>query len=417
MNRKYHKLMKLGALVIGLGLLTSNVYAIDFSQDEAKYQKLCQKRSSYRANKSTCSAFENYLKERKAASAKAAGDIKGQIDTTKSDISKLTTAIKKNAELIDGKKKEVTKIQDKIKVAEDEIKDLEAEMLKRLAMMQEVTTENFVVDFLMSASSLDDLLTKVDGINAINDSNNDIVLDLVSVKKELDSKKKELNDEKVKLDKAQKEQNQMLKDYQAKEAELFVKLEAEQKKRAVYNSSLNNINLDGVAASKGFIKPVKHATPTALAWYYPADFGGGWHPGIDLANSTGTPVVAPANGVVLLTSSGGGGYGNFMVTAHQMGNDTYTFLYGHLNSFGKTSGSIKQGQTIGYMGSTGNSTGPHTHFEVYKHKNRKLKSVVNQYKNSGDFYFGLGYSSIGSCSNVCRIQPQKFLGVKYMQAY
>lgn len=417
MKKRY---MLVSALVVVL--LSSSIHAnVDFAKDEAKYQKMCRKRSSYRANKSTCTAFESYLNDQSKASDKAAANIKDQIKNTKNDIASLTDLIKKNAELIDKKKEQIVKTKENIKETEEEIKVLEDEILDRLALMQEMSGENFVVDFLMSSASLEDFLTKMDGVNAINESNNDVVKDLNHAKIDLTKKHKKLDGEKVKLDESQKEQNIMLKEYQSKESELFVKLEAEHKKNSVYNSKINNLNLNdldaSVGISKGWRRPVDHATVTAAAWYYPASFGGGWHPGIDLANNTGTPIKAPANGVVLSTGSSAGGYGNYMITAHQMGKNTYTFLYGHLSGYANFGNSIKQGQTIAYMGSTGNSTGPHTHFEVYKHANKSLKSVINRYKSTGDFYFGLGYTSLGNCNNVCRIKPHEFLGVRYGQVF
>ncbi|MDF9866959.1 murein DD-endopeptidase MepM/ murein hydrolase activator NlpD [Bacilli bacterium PM5-3] len=410
-----------GLLMIVVCLLVSNNLnaETDFSKNEEYYQKLCRKKSSYNANKATCQAFEAYLKNQAKESDNAASNIKDQIKNTKNDITKLIDLIRKNGIIIEKKKSQISKTQDDIKAKEKEIEDLEAEVMERLALMQEISGENFVIDFLMSSANLEDFMIKMDGINAINNSNNEVITDLDYVKKELAKKQKSLKNEKAKLEESQKEQDIMLKEYRSKEAELFTKLEEEHKKKSVYNSKLNNLNLDdvtGVGSSKGFIRPVSHATVTAVAWYYPASFGGGWHPGIDLANNSGTPIKAPANGVVLARGNGLG-YGNFMITAHQVGGSTYTFIYGHMSGYANYGSTIKQGQTIAYMGSTGNSTGPHLHFEVFKHSGKSLKSVINKYKANGDLYFGLGYASTGSCSSVCRIKPHSFLGVSYGQVY
>lgn len=85
------------------------------------------------------------------------------------------------------------------------------------------------------------------------------------------------------------------------------------------------------------------------------------HTGLDIANSTGTPIVAAASGRV--TFSGyKGSYGNMIVISHGNGVQTY---YGHCSKLYVSAGAqVSQGQTIGSVGSTGNSTGPHLHLEV-----------------------------------------------------
>jgi murein DD-endopeptidase MepM/ murein hydrolase activator NlpD len=93
-----------------------------------------------------------------------------------------------------------------------------------------------------------------------------------------------------------------------------------------------------------------------------------FHTGVDLAVPLGTPVFAAADGVVVdargMTDGAGAlvGYGNYVVIQHDAGLKT---LYGHLLAIGVREGDVvKRGQLIGLVGSTGNSTGPHTHFEV-----------------------------------------------------
>ena len=90
--------------------------------------------------------------------------------------------------------------------------------------------------------------------------------------------------------------------------------------------------------------------------------------GIDIGAPKGTPIYASASGKVLITKSGwSGGYGNMVILEH--GNGTKT-LYAHMSQIATTTGSkVKQGQVIGYVGSTGKSTGPHLHFEVFNAKN------------------------------------------------
>jgi murein DD-endopeptidase MepM/ murein hydrolase activator NlpD len=89
-----------------------------------------------------------------------------------------------------------------------------------------------------------------------------------------------------------------------------------------------------------------------------------FHAGLDFAAPQGTPIYATADGRVKEANSEAGGYGNHVVINHGYGYET---LYGHMVRIKAHSGqSIKRGEVIGWVGSTGKSTGPHCHYEVHK---------------------------------------------------
>jgi LysM repeat protein len=89
---------------------------------------------------------------------------------------------------------------------------------------------------------------------------------------------------------------------------------------------------------------------------------------IDIGAPTGTPIRAAASGKVIFAKLGwNGGFGNLVIISHPNGTQTY---YAHQSRLGVSYGEqVSQGQTIGYVGSTGHSTGPHIHFEVRGAKN------------------------------------------------
>jgi len=89
-----------------------------------------------------------------------------------------------------------------------------------------------------------------------------------------------------------------------------------------------------------------------------------FHAGLDFAAQQGTPIYATADGVVKEASYDAGGYGNHVVINHGYGYET---LYGHMYRIkAKTGQRVKRGEVIGYVGSTGKSTGPHCHYEVHR---------------------------------------------------
>ncbi|HEX9095317.1 MAG TPA: M23 family metallopeptidase [Candidatus Dormibacteraeota bacterium] len=129
-----------------------------------------------------------------------------------------------------------------------------------------------------------------------------------------------------------------------------------------------------LTATGKLLWPIPHATVSQgfgpTAYVFEAAYAGfaHFHTGIDLSVPLGTPVFAAADGVVILarpmTDATGAlvGYGNYIIIQHDAGLKT---LYGHLLAIGVKEGEqVKRGQLIGLVGSTGNSTGPHTHFEV-----------------------------------------------------
>jgi len=92
------------------------------------------------------------------------------------------------------------------------------------------------------------------------------------------------------------------------------------------------------------------------------------HRGVDIAAPTGTPIYASASGRVLTARMGwNGAYGNMIILQHPNGTRT---LYAHMSRLGVNTGAqVSQGEIIGYVGSTGRSSGPHLHFEVLGAKN------------------------------------------------
>jgi len=88
------------------------------------------------------------------------------------------------------------------------------------------------------------------------------------------------------------------------------------------------------------------------------------HMGLDFAAPSGTPIYATADGIIKFSGFSTSGYGNHVIINHGFGYET---LYGHMVRVGATQGQqVKRGQVIGYVGSTGKSTGPHLHYEVHK---------------------------------------------------
>jgi murein DD-endopeptidase MepM/ murein hydrolase activator NlpD len=113
---------------------------------------------------------------------------------------------------------------------------------------------------------------------------------------------------------------------------------------------------DATPSSAGLVWPVPGPVTSPFGWRW-----GRMHEGIDIGAGYGTPIHAAAAGTVIWCGWNGG-YGNLVVIDH--GGNLAT-AYGHQSSIAVSCGqSVSQGQVIGYVGSTGHSTGPHLHFEV-----------------------------------------------------
>lgn len=107
-----------------------------------------------------------------------------------------------------------------------------------------------------------------------------------------------------------------------------------------------------------------------------------FHPGLDISTPIGTRVQAPADGVVVTTAEKGA-YGNTIIIDHGFGIVT---RYGHLSGFNVKPGqSVHRGEVIGFVGSTGRSTGPHLHYEVWVRDQAQnpIQYILDEYRSFG----------------------------------
>lgn len=174
------------------------------------------------------------------------------------------------------------------------------------------------------------------------------------------------------------------------------------------------------SGSSGLMMPVRGVL-SAGTWAYP---GGGLHLGMDIAASMYSPLYAPANGVILYAANpvqDGGGYlgnwvgwpfggGNTIAMICQSGGSLYGVTFCHLSSriMVRAGQQVHQGDLLAYTGNSGNSTGPHTHIELFA-IHTSFAQAVSYFQQGADFSFGTGWSLPKACSSIaCKLRPELY---------
>ena len=291
----------------------------------------------------------------------------------------------------------ITAKQNEIARKEQEIADQWDDFKKHMAAMQELRDGGSVA-MLSAVNDLYELLTFNEVMQDISIKDTEIMDNMKAAKSaleadkvELEAQRKELTSQKAELD----TQNYQMK---AKQSELNSSISAAQlsaqdaqkaQKAAQAAIESDELNYEAVkkeiqkliaaaASSKpqlsftGFACPLKSYTRVSSEYGWrknPVSGVNKLHAGIDLAAPGGTPIYAAASGYVQVAGWSSGGYGNYVIIYHGKMSDgvAYSTLYGHMKSVATSAGKyVKQGELIGYVGSTGNSTGNHLHLEVWK---------------------------------------------------
>ena len=338
-----------------------------------------------------------------------------QVETLISEISEYQKEIEEIEEEIEELQANIEEAEEQIAQDEKEYEEQQEALNERLVAMYK-TGETSYLDFMLSSTSLVDFISSYYLVSQITDYDTKMLQQLEEHRQKIEDEKNELEANKAELEtaeteleekqseletaKAEKEEyaeqlseeeqelEEKIQELQDTNDELDSKIAAAQEKIAAAkaaaeavaaaaaasessssssSSGYSSSAISGTESSYGLIWPVLSKYSITTGWYYS---NGSVHGAVDFSGSgiSGTPVYAAADGYVveatsLINSSGNYySYGNYIFIAHY--NGLYT-LYAHLSSMVVSEGdTVTQGQVIGYVGSTGNSTGPHLHFEV-----------------------------------------------------
>ena len=339
----------------------------------------------------------NDVNSQKEESQNKVDDLKSQIAEYEKEINSLKDEIKQ-------KQKEIKEMQEKLDKLEKERQEKQDLLDQRLITMYE-NGETTYLDVLLSSADITDFISKYYMVETVTEADKELIEGLEADKKEIEEtknklkaslgevekKKEEQESIQTKLNKAKNKEEEKVESlteeshdleedieaYEKKMKELDAKEKAQEEalkhkiEEAEKNHGSNSgssgsgssggSSSGGSVSSKGFIRPVTSGRITATMYYS----SGKYHGAVDFGVSTGTPVYAAADGIVVTSTWGGSdSYGYYIKIKHY--NGLYT-LYAHGSSLvAKVGQEVNQGDLIMYSGNTGNSTGPHLHFEVRK---------------------------------------------------
>jgi len=349
-----------------------------------------------------------------------------QIQTLNAEIDKTNSNIKNVLAEIQSTNKEIKSLEDDIAELLRKIEERDLLLEDRARAIQAGGSVSYL-DVLLSSNSFVDFIDRFSAVNALLEADRQIIQDqkedkqkLEEQKQVLESKRQKLEDKKAELDRlkaslnGQKTEKNKLIDELEKEqaklktekvllekeysealeisedlqqkiiteqnrlAEIARQQEAKRKAAAAAAAAAKASNSSNSSNNSGGGSSTVEAPPSNGTWIKPTNgrltspygwrnIGAGpeFHYGVDLANSTGTPIWAAADGVVSYAAPLSS-YGNVVIITHSINGEIHTTVYAHLNSFNVSVGSeVSQGQQIGTMGMTGRVTGPHLHFEVH----------------------------------------------------
>ena len=285
-------------------------------------------------------------------------------------------------------KGQLDSVEDKISDNTELLEKTEADLKVKNKKLQKRVRDIYIngqisyVDVLFGAKDFADLMTRMDVLKRIIKHDYDLIM---KVKEE----KATVENTRAQLEKDKAEAEVLVADAQAKKAKVEDK-ESEQQvllDQAIYDrdtsermyeeimaasqevanmirrSQMSSAGYSGApAGAGGMIWPISGPITSEFGWRTHPIFGTArFHSGLDIGGDYGMPIYAAAGGTVIY-AGWISGYGNAVIIDHGGG---VTTLYGHNDSLNVSEGeNVAQGQVIAMCGSTGNSTGPHCHFEV-----------------------------------------------------
>lgn len=322
-------------------------------------------------------------------------DIVAQKEAIDQEISLLSTKIETTNAQISAYSQLIADTQDELDSAEEELRALSEQHRDRVRAMEEGGSVSYW-EVIFEANSFIDLLDRLNMMQEISDADQrrlqemriaaDIVtatqMTLESEKTDLEATREELSATEAQLEIKRTESDGVLRELEKKSEEfellleqsemlqddLMQELAAKEKelKQAKYDEYLAKLALQGEnpPSNASWVTPVSGYTLTS-------PFGMRTHPilgyqrmhnGIDMACAQGTPIYATRAGTVTTASYQAGGAGYYVSINHL---DGFSSVYMHMTNYVVSAGqSVSQGQLIGYVGSTGLSTGPHLHFGI-----------------------------------------------------
>ena len=334
-------------------------------------------------------------------------NLEGQIDEVLQEVANLNTSISECEQQVQQLTTRVNELEKSIGEKEKELAEKKKVLEDRLVAMY-MKKETTFLDVVLSGNLIK-FMSNQDIVKQIADYDNKLILEVEELKKslqdeknEVESAKKEKEEKSKELQslKAQKEEKaanlteeqkgleSQLSEYRA-QAEQYAVLERqaiareeEERKNNAKNAnsssnSGNSVNSNNSGSANGGTSEVSNPyTGGKLGWPCPSSsmitspygyrilFGvRDFHTGIDIGATMGSNIVAAESGTVILANYGwNGGYGNYIIISHGNG---ITTRYAHASQLYVSAGqTVTKGQVIAAVGTTGNSTGPHLHFEV-----------------------------------------------------
>ena len=344
---------------------------------QADIDKLENKSDSLASEKAALEKKLSQLSKDKSAALERKKLLDQRIDVVISEIAN-TEELIANYELL------IAQREEELADAEQEEADQYELFCRRVRAMEERGNISYW-SVLFDASSFSDMLSNLDWINEIMSSDQRVIDNLKAAQADISTRKAELETNKTSAENAKRDlvskQSDLTKQYAEAEAlvyeiqnnqseykEVLAEIDAEEerirKENIAMSKKLAEQQAADAAKAGGYIWPTdsKYITSTVGGRESPGGIGSTNHKGTDIGRVGYTsPIYASKAGTVIV-SQYSNSYGHYVVISHGSGNTT---LYAHMSSRKvKVGDVVKQGQTIGISGSTGNSTGPHLHFEI-----------------------------------------------------
>jgi murein DD-endopeptidase MepM/ murein hydrolase activator NlpD len=367
------------------GAAVTPAHAVECSPYDYICQQLQYDQGQQQANADALANIQNQIK-----------DVERQINALFALIAKLNGQLIAQQALIDATQAQVDALDAKIRLTGADITRRTAHLQNRetlfdkrvrsiekhgsinyLALALSSTSFNQLVDRLITAQTiiqadhklLDDLRVEKAQIQALNDQQTQQRADEADLLAKQKAQQAQLQQLRVQQQAALAFKQQLDAQYKA-QAELLAAQQADITAQVAADQAAYAAEASGSGGGTGqfgwpenphWISQYYGCSNYPFEMYWPACPSKHLHSGIDIAEPYGTPVMAADNGVASLYSTCCG-YGNYVILTHGNG---YSTLYGHLAGFNVRSGQlVVRGQVIAFEGSTGNSTGPHLHFEV-----------------------------------------------------